>query len=898
IPLLDALAARTDVEAVRLYHLHTAGTASFVDPSVADRLRSVSFFVGPEVRKAVADVRRAGADAVVVAVHSGLDEPSSYDTVSTGMPSENVSARLAREIEGIDLIVYGHSHKESAGKTIGSTLMLQPKNWAASVGIAHLRVVRGADGRARVDLPASRTELVRAAGHAEHPAVLAATEKAHRATRAWVTTPVGSTPVAWRADSARVADTPIIDLINDVERRVTGAQLASSAAFSTEASLGPGPITVAQLARLYPYDNTLRAIRITGRQLREYLDHSSRYYRTWPSDQVLDPSVPGYNFDVVSGADYTIDLSKPLGSRVTRLEVNGRPVADTDTFTMALNNYRQTGGGGFAMLQGAPVVYESQLEIRQFVIDEVKRRGTVRPEDVFVRNWEIVPAEARSAAYAAQNRGTGPGTRAGSAGAQGRFVRVLAINDFHGAIEARPDSRGVRRGGVAQMAAVIARLAGECRPQCIPVLLAGGDLFQGTPPSNLSYGQPVVAMMHAMGLAASALGNHEFDWGRDTLRARMRESRFTFLAANVVDSLGRDVPWIPNDTLLVREGVRIGVVGVATPETATDTKPENITGLRFAAPAPVVSERARALRARGADVVVLVAHEGGFCDRTGAADCKGAVFDLARAVSKDVDAIVAGHTHVLVNTMVDGIPVVMARSRGQSVGVIDIPLGGGARSAPRVVDVLADSVAPDTAVARLAEAAIARVAPIVGRPVTTVAELLDKDEPPLWNLIADAQRSTAKADVALMNEGGVRADLRAGPATFGDLYEIQPFGNKVVVLTVPGAALRRYFERVAPADTALPKLGLSGARVTWRPGAAEGSRVRSILVGGRPLRDAATYRVALNDFMIGTGAGLELARAATVTRTLGADIDALEAYLRAAPKPVRAPTDARWIAAR
>ena len=858
----------------------------------------------PEVRRAVSEARGAGAEIVVVTVHSGLDEPSSYDTVSTGLPSENVSARLAREIGGIDLIVYGHSHKESAGRAIGNTLMLQPKNWAASVGVAHLRVVRGADGRARVDVPASRTEIVRAAGRAEHAGVLAATERAHRETREWVTTPVGSTPVAWRADSARVVDTPIIDLINQVQLAATGAQLSSTAAVSTEATLGPGPITAAQLARLYPYDNTLRAIRVSGRQLREYLDYSSRFYRTWPSEQIVDPGVPGYNFDIVSGADYTIDLSRPLGSRVTRLTVRGRPVADADTFTMALNNYRQTGGGGFAMLRGAPVVYESQQEIRQFVIDEVRRRGTIRPEDVFVPNWELVPAAARSAAYAAQQRGVG--TRdatgrpsAGAAAAPGaRFVRVIAINDFHGAIESRPDTRGVVRGGAAQMATVIARLRGECRPQCVPVLLAGGDLFQGTPASNLSFGRPVVDILNALDLSASALGNHEFDWGRDTLRARMREARFGILGANVRDTAGRDVLWIPDDTLIVRDGVRIGVIGIATPETATDTKPENVAGLRFADPAPVIVERARGLRARGADVVVVVAHEGGFCDRTGAADCKGAVFDLARAVSRDVDAIVAGHTHVLVNAVVDGLPVVMARSRGTAVGVIDVPLGGGARSAPRVVDVVADSVAPDTAVGRLALAALARVAPIVGRPVTTVAATLDKDEPPLWHLIADAQRAAAGADVALMNEGGVRADLRAGAATFGDLYEIQPFGNRVVVLTVPGAALRRYFESVVGPDSAAPKLGLSGAVVTWASGAAAGSRVRSATVAGRPLRDAATYRVALNDFMVGTGAGLELARAATATRTLAVDVDALEAYLRRLPRPVRAPSGARWVAGR
>src|SRR6478672_6095177 len=157
--------------------------------------------------------------------------------------------------------------------------------------------------------------------------------------------------------------------------------------------MGPGPITIAQVAQLYPYDNTLRAVRITGKQLRDYLEFSSRYYKTIASPTSpleTDPTIPGYNFDIVSGVDYAIDVSKPVGLRVTKLEYKGVPVRDTDTFTMALNNYRQTGGGGYAMLSGAPVVYDKQQEIRQLLIDEAKRRGVLRQSDYFTQNWTLV----------------------------------------------------------------------------------------------------------------------------------------------------------------------------------------------------------------------------------------------------------------------------------------------------------------------------------------------------------------------------------------------------------------------------------------------------------------------------------------------------------------------------
>jgi 2',3'-cyclic-nucleotide 2'-phosphodiesterase/3'-nucleotidase len=136
-------------------------------------------------------------------------------------------------------------------------------------------------------------------------------------------------------------------------------------------------------------------VKLSGGQLRAYLEQSARYFRRSADGSVdVDPAIPGFNYDIVAGVDYTIDVSKPIGERITTLAFNGRPVVPADTFTMALNNYRQTGGGGFAMLHDAPVVYDKQLEIRQLLIDEVQRKGTLSPADYFHPNWRIVPATA------------------------------------------------------------------------------------------------------------------------------------------------------------------------------------------------------------------------------------------------------------------------------------------------------------------------------------------------------------------------------------------------------------------------------------------------------------------------------------------------------------------------
>jgi 2',3'-cyclic-nucleotide 2'-phosphodiesterase (5'-nucleotidase family) len=856
----------------------------------------------PAVRNAVIEARRAGADVVIVLLHSGLNEPSSYDTVSTHVASENVSARVAHDVPGIDLIVFGHSHKELADSVIGGALLMQPKNWATSVGVAHLHLVRNG-GRWRVE--DKRSTLVPAAGHAESPAVLAATEKAHRATVTYVTTPIGTTPVAWRADSARVTDTPLIDFILEVERKATGAQLASTAAFSLDANLAAGPVTVARLAALYPYDNTLRKIWITGRQLRDYLEYSARYFRIDSTGRVgVDPSIPGYNFDIVAGAEYTIDVSKPIGARITRLDYQGKPIAPTDSFTFALNNYRQTGGGGYAMLAGSKNLDDRQLEIRQLLIDEVRAKRTLRPEDYAHRNWELVPNTAVGQAYAAMHRLPGEGGPSRAAGMfAGPRLRLIGTNDVHGALEPRPDDAGVMRGGLAFVAGAIQRAERECAPpSCTWLLLDGGDEFQGTPASNLAFGRPVVDIFNHLGLAAAALGNHEFDWGQDTLRARMRQAHYDILGANVRDTLGRPVPWIPADTLIVRGDQRIGIIGVSTLSTPTSTRASNTVGLRFLEPAPIVDSLTRSLRARGAQVVVVVAHAGAFCDRSGMSACSGEIVDLAQRLTEHVDAIVSGHTHSLVNTTINGIPIVQGRSRGEAIDVVDLPLSPGAVAAHQVRQVVPDSIAPDTAIQRIVGAAVGAVAPFVDKPIAQIAENMKKspsgaeEQVPLGNLIADAMRVEGKGDIAIMNNGGIRAPLRAGTATYGDLFEVQPFGNILYRVTVDGRDLRPYFERLV--GRRRPAVHVSGVVVEYDTSRAPGSRLVSVRVGGSPLADDRTYTVVLNDFEYTGGSGLGFGSAARRSENLNlGDLDAFVAYLRSLPQPVQPPTDQRFIIA-
>lgn len=844
----------------------------------------------PAVRAAVDSVRRLGADVVVVVAHSGIGGGSSYDEASTGVPTENFVGQLAREVPGIHLIVVGHSHRELADTTIGGAMVMQARNWARSVAVATLSLRRTDGEWAVVD---RRGRTIPTAGRVEDPEVLAATERLHRETVRYVTSPVGTTAAAWRGDSARVKDTPIVDFILEVQRKASGADLASTAAFSLDARLGPGAITVADLARLYPYDNTLRAVRISGRQLREYLEYSARYFR---GPDAVDPSVPGYNFDIVAGVDYTIDVTRPVGQRITRLMRGARVVADADSFTLALNNYRQTGGGGYAMLHGAPVVYDRQEEIRQLLIDEVSRRGTIRPEDYFTPNWRIEPGTAVGPLYQAMHGGSRPPASSAARAGDPSLprLRIISTNDFHGALEARPDARGVRRGGAVALAAAVASARAECAPPtCESIVLDGGDMFQGTPASNLAFGRPVVDVYHEIGYAASALGNHEFDWGVDTLRARMQQARHGILGANVRHENGRDVEWIPNDTIVERGRLRLGIIGIATVSTPFTTRARNVAGLRFDPPAPIVDSTARALRARGANAIIVIAHAGGFCDS--GRECAGEIFDVARAVREPIDAIVSGHSHSRITAVIAGIPVVQALSSARAIGVIDVPLDAGGTPVVATREVLADSLPAVPAVDAIVRRAVGSVSAMVNEEVTRLAEPMQKtgEQYALGHVIADAQRWAGKADVAVMNNGGIRAGLPAGPLTYGQLFEVQPFANTLYRLEVPGRELRAYLERAVRRNE--PRVHVSGVTIVFDTTKAPGSRIVSVtMADGRPLDESRSYSLVINDFMVTGGDGMGLQEQGIAATPLNlVDLDVLVDYLRTLPQPVQPPRGRR-----
>jgi 2',3'-cyclic-nucleotide 2'-phosphodiesterase / 3'-nucleotidase / 5'-nucleotidase len=859
------------------------------------------------VRAVVAEMRAQGADLVVVLSHGGL-QGTSYDTVTTGLPPENASAELARQEPGIDVIFMGHTHRELADTTINGVLLTQAGHWARSLAVATVTAQRAADGRWRA--VGRQGRILRPDPMRADRAFLDSLRWEHERTVAWVNARIGAATEAMPAREARVRDTPVIDFINEVQRRTAGADLSSTAAFQIAAGLPRGDITIAHIAALYPYDNTLKAIRISGAQLRAYLEKSAEYYAGWPAAQggaVTNFAVPGYNFDIVGGADYTLDISRPVGSRVTTLTYQGRAVRDDDSFTLALNNYRQSGGGGYDMIAGAEVVYDRGEDVRELLIEEVRRRGTIRPGDYYRESWRLLPAAAADAALREQ---TGREVRAAVEpgahvpGEMDHFtprkrLRVLTLNDFHGRLEPMtPTWAGGRPVGGAAALATYFKLEREGFGGPT-ILLHGGDVMQGTPLSNLTRGRVTIDFYNTVGWHAGALGNHEFDWGTDILRARIRQSDFAWLAANIHVAGSDTTPgWVRDTAIINLDGVRVGVVGLITEETGYKTMADHVAGLEFVDGPSMIDRWVPRLRAAGADFVIVVAHEGATCDAA-MTSCSGPMVDWAQRVTHRPDLMVGGHTHEIVRWHENGIAIVEAGQWGTHYGVVDLErvhadsVHAWIRGTPVA---WADRVPPDTALQRLIAEAAAEVGPQLVRRITTAAEPIERGhgENPMGRMIADAQRWKTGAQVAIMNAGGVRAPLQAGPVTWGDLYQVHPFGNMLMVLELRGADLREALEHGVRGSA--QDAHVSGITVQYDPSRPPGSRIMSMrLADGTEVTDDGVYRVVTNDFLSsGVGDGYAaFARALSETPTGVTDLDALIEYIQTLPQPLRAPQDVR-----
>jgi 5'-nucleotidase len=498
------------------------------------------------------------------------------------------------------------------------------------------------------------------------------------------------------------------------------------------------------------------------------------------------------------------------------------------------------------------------------------------------------------------------------------LVQILAFNDFHGALEPR-ELRGRPVGGAATLAAYLERWTTEARQAGVETLVVGaGDLIGGSPPiSSLIQDEPSIEALSLMGLRLSAVGNHEFDRGvAELMRLQhggchpttgcFAGSRLRYLAANVVDEASGDLLF-PSYAVERLGGVPVAFVGVVLKETPTIVAAPAVAGLRFLDEAESVNRVVAELRAQGIRAIVVLIHQGGRGNLGGT--ISGEIVPIVELMDEEVDVVVSGHSHQGYRGFVGGKLVTQAFAHGTAFADIDLVLdrrsGDVVEKRAWIVETFGDvspGDQPDPTIAALVEEAARRVGPLVDRVVAHATTDVRNAQTPggesaLGNLIADAQRWSMEGEIAFMNPGGIRADLRAGAVTWGELFTVQPFGNQLVGMTLTGAQIERLLEQQWE-DQPFPRiLHVSGLTYTWNPNAPVGDRValEEIRVGGRPLDLDTRYRVVVNDFLAG-GANNFSVLLEGAERIVGpSDLDALVDYVAQLPQPFTAEVEGRIL---
>jgi 2',3'-cyclic-nucleotide 2'-phosphodiesterase / 3'-nucleotidase len=377
------------------------GIVGFVTPGVPrweipEHYRGYEFEPIVDAAKRVIPLVRKQVDLLVVIMHSGLDRDPVSGKIfeAQDIRGENAAWELAEQVPGIDLIFYGHTHSEMAELTVNGVLMAQAKNWGGSLARADIVMERDAAGPWRVASKHSRV-IKTTDSVAADPAILKLAAPYEAATEKYLGTPIAVSEKPMDGERGRYEDDPLVDLIHRVQLEAGHADVSMATMFYTGVQIPKGPVTVRQAAALYVYDNSLYTVDMTGAQLKDALEHAAGFYPAWPAAAGAPLKLPGYNADSAKGVTYEIDLTKPVGARVLNLNFRGTPLAPEQKLRVAINNYRYTGGGGYSVYKGLPILESPGVEIRDLLIDYLTRVGKI-PSDAD-RNWRIVPAEAVAA---------------------------------------------------------------------------------------------------------------------------------------------------------------------------------------------------------------------------------------------------------------------------------------------------------------------------------------------------------------------------------------------------------------------------------------------------------------------------------------------------------------------
>ncbi|KOU55846.1 nucleotidase [Streptomyces sp. MMG1533] len=389
------------------------GVLGLTNPGIAlwdkDNVSGRMVFPGlvEQAKKYVPRLRALGCDVVFLTDHSGLDGSSSYGDELPYV--ENASNLVAEQVPGIDAILVGHTHVEVSSYTVkneetgAEVLLSEPYCWGYRLTVFDFELELH-HGQWRVT--GKKAQTLNPNTVDEDPEITKLLQADHELVVKYVNTPVGTCTQDLSAAEACWKDVPVMDFIHEVQTQTVKAGLSTAdaalpivsvaAPFSRTADIPAGDVTIRDIAGLYIYDNTLYGKKLTGAQLKDYLEYAAKYYHQVPAGTKVDTatltnanSFWDYMYDTAAGVSYDIDIAQAEGSRIKNLAYNGTAVTDDQVFVVAVNNYRANGGSGYPHIADADIAYSSTNEIRQLMIDYVTAKGALDPADFAAANWKL-----------------------------------------------------------------------------------------------------------------------------------------------------------------------------------------------------------------------------------------------------------------------------------------------------------------------------------------------------------------------------------------------------------------------------------------------------------------------------------------------------------------------------
>lgn len=333
------------------------------------------------------------ADVVVIAYHGGFECDPGTGKPTEPLNGENEGYRICTDVPGVDVLLTGHQHRRISGQTIHGAVIVQPGANGSCLGKVTVNLAR-TDGRWQIT--GKRSELLDVHGVPADRELLRLTDPYQADTDQWLDRPLGRIEGDMRVTDpmdVRTRDHPLIEFINRLQMNASGADISLTALFDNASPGLPERVTMRDIMANYIYPNTLKVIRISGSDMRAALERSASYFSLVNGKVTVSPSftMPKpqyYNYDMWEGIEYTMDISRPLGSRIVRLDYHGRPVNPSGSYDVVMNSYRSGGGGDYLMFRGRPVIKDIPRDVAEIMADTLAKQKVIKARTN--HNWKLI----------------------------------------------------------------------------------------------------------------------------------------------------------------------------------------------------------------------------------------------------------------------------------------------------------------------------------------------------------------------------------------------------------------------------------------------------------------------------------------------------------------------------